>query len=721
MLSEVRVRGAVIVALALGCRPAAGPETPPPPPDVAEPEVVAGPVVRPRPVCSASPRAELQEREYFADHIELSPDGALLAYSVGGRTALLDVASGQRVAEVPGGGAVFSRDGALLLTARRAAIVRWRLPELVNDGEYAVPGGSLEDVTLARDTGEGRIVAFKAGSLHVWDAGTRRHVCSARDGAGALVLRGRTAWGCHERTLYAWDLESCEREGEWNLGDMCRDVDVTAEGGYVLAASIRALGVLNVATDVWRPALVRTQGEIRGMRALAGGRALLAGEGLLRVELAAAAARPLREASGWFPLLAVSGNGEVAVTLGELGDETAHGSELLQRWSPASDAGPTTFGAMARTIRPYHLAADGQTFSAAEGLRAGLFRVADGAPLRRFERAYAVNSAFSGDGSRFLVVEGQQLFVFDAHTGEPLATHASPMLMAPKGGEFAIDARGEHVFFGFPIGERRRHELLSVRTGERLSLQEPFPAPKVGTVFAEFSPDGAWVVSQVEGGLAVLWDMKTGTARREIGDGSQWFGRSPFSADGKRLIVHDEVGAAIVEVPGGKQAMYLQGIVEAVFGADGKRLLARRGDGSAAVLAVKDGAQLHALASSGIVAVAVDRAGNAVLTGLDEVTTWSLASGERLSRHAIASELQHAALADGRRVALDGRAIWLYGQDGAPAAAMARTAEAVVAWAPGGAWDGARELLGFSEALVPCEGAGTRREGLWAAAFGASR
>lgn len=51
---------------------------------------------------------------------------------------------------------------------------------------------------------------------------------------------------------------------------------------------------------------------------------------------------------------------------------------------------------------------------------------------------------------------------------------------------------------------------------------------------------------------------------------------------------------------------------------------------------------------------------------------------------------------------------------------MTRTADAVVAWAPGGAWDGARELLEFSDALVPCEGTGSRREGLWTAALGAS-
>jgi hypothetical protein len=476
--------------------------------------------------------------------------------------------------------------------------------------------------------------------------------------------------------------------------------------------------VLNVATDVWRPALVRTNGEIRDMRALPRGWALVAGEGLLRVELAAAALRPRREAPDRLSFLAVSGDGEVAVTVGELRD----GAEdaRLQRWSPGSDAGPTTLAAMATTIRPHHLAADGRSFSAAEGLRAALFRVADGAPLLRLEQAYAVNSAFSGDGSRFLVVDGERLTVFDAHTGEQLATHAAPPLMEPQSGEFAIDARGEHVFFGFPHGETRTHELLSVRTGERLALKEPHPTPKMAAVFAEFSPDGAWVVSQVEGAPSVLWDMKTGAARRVLGDGSQWFGRSPFSADGKRLIVHDEVGAAVLEVPGGKRMAYLQGIVELGFGPDGKRLLARRGDGSVAVIGLKDGAELHALAASGVIAIAVDRAGNAVLTAPDEVTTWSLATGERLSRHAIASEQQHAALPGGRRVALDRRAIWLYGQDGGWAAALSRTADAVVAWGPGGAWDGARELLGFADALVPCEGAGPRREGLWTAALGGS-
>lgn len=690
-----------LFASVLGCRTAGAPTAPQPVAPAAAPAAASERAVK-LAACSAAPRVELQRRFDALRDFAVAPDGQRVALEFSARTVLLDVASGQQVASVPGGPAVFSHDGSALIVGRYDRLVRWSLPELQAVGNYVAPGFKAGWSRLARD-GE-RVIAHEGDGLHVWEAASRRHVCSAKDGPEVLVLGDGGAWGCRARELQAWDLAACRVTRKLALPDECLDVALMPDGKRVLVSTMAGLRAVEVAAGTVVAEVPAMPNNVFTLGTLARAGALLA-------------ERPRLSFLGMLSGLAVVDGGAVAVTrLRDEDDKAPPRWSPLQVWSLAGEAAPRTLGAPERLVRPYRFAADGQSFVGELGKVTGLFR-SDGKPLLLLEHTYAMHTTFSGDGARFFVVVGERLGVIDAHTGEQIAVYDSTPLGLPTPGSFVASNRGGLVFYGDSYGKERRHQLLDARDGKITTLPQYGVKAEDEWVSAAFSPDDAWLLTAVRDEPVTLWDTRKKAAVRRLGSG--WFSLAPFSADGRRVVIHEKDEAVVYAVPSGKRVARVRGFAKIALTPDGEALLARRADGSVAVVKMAGGKVSTTLPVSGALEIGVDRAGHAVVETVDEVTTWSLPAGERLTTHAVPYELEHVTLPGGRRLASDGQTLEVYGPDGSltETFAMVERGEniSLVVWRPNGTWSGADGVLGFADGLTPCDGTARKDPEMWRA------
>jgi len=166
--------------------------------------------------------------------------------------------------------------------------------------------------------------------------------------------------------------------------------------------------------------------------------------------------------------------------------------------------------------------------SGGEDLTLRLWDAASGTLIRVFRgHSGPVNSvAFSPDGR--LIVSGsddQTLRLWEAASGALVGEVKATASVTSV--DYSRD--GRHILAASTDG------ILHVRDTASGEVRK-FGREGGKTVFARFSPDGRWIASRAAPGeKLLLWDVASGTLRRQINVDASWHGLA-FSPDGRRIL-----------------------------------------------------------------------------------------------------------------------------------------------------------------------------------------
>jgi WD40 repeat protein len=182
---------------------------------------------------------------------------------------------------------------------------------------------------------------------------------------------------------------------------------------------------------------------------------------------------------------------------------------------------------------------------------------------------------------------------------------------------FSPDSRGLVTIGG---STARLWDAQSPRqpTRDRMSF-----SPQGAVAAAEFSPDGAWVVTGSWDNSARIWDAKTGKPLRKL--------------NGK-LTASDDHTAVLWNAASGQVVRTFRGhtdrVRSAVFSADGALVLTASSDKTARVWNVKTGAVVQTFRGHllGVLCAAFSRDGSRVVTGCEDNTAklWDAKTGKEI-------------------------------------------------------------------------------------------
>jgi WD40 repeat protein len=150
-------------------------------------------------------------------------------------------------------------------------------------------------------------------------------------------------------------------------------------------------------------------------------------------------------------------------------------------------------------------------------------------------------AAFSADGRQVLTADDAGVRIWDAETGEPIATYVSKV---GKILSAAIDRAGANVVI---VSDRKPYTYVwNFGTGELVALGNKTSfagggvAERVDTIepvaHAAFSADGRQVVTASEDGIVRVWDSQTGIQIDELPGPDAPALYAAFSADDQRIV-----------------------------------------------------------------------------------------------------------------------------------------------------------------------------------------
>jgi WD40 repeat protein len=281
--------------------------------------------------------------------------------------------------------------------------------------------------------------------------------------------------------------------------------------------------------------------------------------------------------------------------------------------------------------------------------------------------------AFTPDGKRLLTASfDRSIRIWDVATGKSLGTlTGQPTLQYLKGFVGLGPQKHEDIFNAIAIspdgrwalsgswGEVRNVKLWDLAGGKLVRVFEGQPQ-QVNSV--GFTPDGTGAFATGDYGLAVVWDVATGSLVRKIQPHEQYFQvhRATLSPNGKALAISAGRAAELWDLPSGVVTAEFGGGLRlglnAAFTQDGSRLAVTSGN-AVAIWDVAGGRLLRSIGDHGndVDGIAISTDGTRVLTGgRDNVAKlWDVASGGLLRTFTgHAHWVEHAALSsDGRHAA----------------------------------------------------------------------
>ncbi len=239
----------------------------------------------------------------------------------------------------------------------------------------------------------------------------------------------------------------------------------------------------------------------------------------------------------------------------------------------------------------------------------------------RFGPPGLTDGALSPDGKRILTTSKRGAALWDLN-GQQLASFAENEEM--RSGRFSRD--GSRIVTASANG----HAFIWDDSGKLLLDLSGHPA---GILFADISPDGAWVVTCGKDGLAQLWDAQTGARSGSPMQHAAAVYHASFSPDSRRLVTTSmDHTARLWRCPSGEDTagvMQLSGASPiAQFSPDGMMILTA--SERTARLWSSEGVEigLPTLPNSGhFASAAFDPTGRRILTGSSDgsVRLWDLA------------------------------------------------------------------------------------------------
>lgn len=235
------------------------------------------------------------------------------------------------------------------------------------------------------------------------------------------------------------------------------------------------------------------------------------------------------------------------------------------------------------------------------------------------------------DNGDFAVSQGVDgdLAIWDLDTGEmrgscPGASVRRARFYCTPDGRYAFTSSGDHHLSAWRLPGGQRHALL---TGAESSL-----------VCAGASDDGAYAIAAARDGAVLLWPLTAGrpapVQRWQVSQ--SWQQQVAVSADGQRVLVHNQVGLRIFASDSGREVLNHER-ESASPGAftttrDGRRVVLTSGQ-SALIFDIATGDHIAELAGQGghagpLAGLAVTERHAIALSGDGRLRVWSLESGE---------------------------------------------------------------------------------------------
>jgi WD40 repeat protein len=157
------------------------------------------------------------------------------------------------------------------------------------------------------------------------------------------------------------------------------------------------------------------------------------------------------------------------------------------------------------------------------------FILATGGLRRTFAVSVSGGSvAFSPDGARIAVTDGDEVRILDATTGQEMAMIKHPDFKIHSTVAFSAD--GERIVTS---SEDKTARIWDAATGKQMVVLE---GHQDRVISARFSPDGKYIVTASLDKTARLWDAASGKQIRLLGTHQDWATSAVFSPDGERVI-----------------------------------------------------------------------------------------------------------------------------------------------------------------------------------------
>jgi WD40 repeat protein len=575
-------------------------------------------------------RALTLEHKDVVYAVAFSPDGTTLATaSWDGSARLWDAATGALRHELGHAGRVyavrFSRDGTRLVTPSRDATAKvWDAATGALVTTLAPHPAQVDDVDISPD-GERILTACRDGAVRVW----------ARDGRLAAVLPA--GHGHVAVAAFSPDGARIVTVGDGSDAAVVWD-----------AATGRELASLVHPNHVWD---ARWGPRGRLLTSSADGRA--------RVwDVAAGTTMTVLEGhQGIVYAAAFTPDGTKIVTAGEDG--------TIRVWE-VDVAKVTAVYEAGEVHLPLVMDPTGTHFVVGNVGAAQLWRMPD-EKLHRTFRAHAGEAwtcAFSPDDARILTTgEDDALRVWDARTARLAGEMAFDR--APHTAGFSPDGRRAVVGFWLPTGARESTAVLSVVDLDARTRVLDLAGHTADVTHAEYSHDGARILSSSKDGTARIWDARSGAPLATIAAGES-LAVARFSPDDRRALTGGAgATAALWDARDGRPLVRLEGhelaITLAAFSPDGAWALTGGNDKTAIVWDAATGRRAGSLVGhrSGLLWGEFTPDGQlAVTAARDGARIWDVATGRMLQA------LPHSGGVGGAAFSHDGRRLVVVSDDG---------------------------------------------------------